>query len=206
MRTLPTLCRHSRPQPWIVPGLLLLSGSNLQAHLVTTGLGPFYDGLGHFFLTPEDWLMAIALALLGGLQGPGAGRRVLCLLPAVWLVASLISPTTGALAPGHVAPVLLVGLGALVASGLRLSLRIITLITLCAGGFHGWQNGLSLNASSEFSIVLLGIGLACFVLTALAAGLAVKAAGGWQRIAVRVAGSWIAATGLLMLGWALRKG
>jgi hypothetical protein len=26
----------------------------------------------------------------------------------------------------------------------------------------------------------------------------------WMRIAVRVAGSWIAAIGLLLLGWALR--
>ena len=26
----------------------------------------------------------------------------------------------------------------------------------------------------------------------------------WMRIAVRVAGSWIAAVGLLMLGWAYR--
>jgi hypothetical protein len=28
----------------------------------------------------------------------------------------------------------------------------------------------------------------------------------WARIAVRVAGSWIAASGLLMLGWAVHKG
>jgi hypothetical protein len=26
----------------------------------------------------------------------------------------------------------------------------------------------------------------------------------WVRVAVRVAGSWIAAIGLLMLGWAMR--
>jgi hypothetical protein len=26
----------------------------------------------------------------------------------------------------------------------------------------------------------------------------------WARIAVRVGGSWIAATGLLMIGWTLR--
>jgi hypothetical protein len=28
----------------------------------------------------------------------------------------------------------------------------------------------------------------------------------WTRIAVRVAGSWIAAIGLLLAGWALRPG
>jgi len=27
---------------------------------------------------------------------------------------------------------------------------------------------------------------------------------GWQRIVIRVAGSWVAAIGLLLLGWSLR--
>ena len=36
-------------------GLALAGGaSSAEAHLVTTGLGPIYDGIGHFFLTPED--------------------------------------------------------------------------------------------------------------------------------------------------------
>jgi hypothetical protein len=29
---------------------------------------------------------------------------------------------------------------------------------------------------------------------------------GWPRIVVRVVGSWIAAAGLLMLGWLMRSG
>jgi len=28
----------------------------------------------------------------------------------------------------------------------------------------------------------------------------------WARVVVRVAGSWIAASGLFMLGWAVRRG
>jgi hypothetical protein len=51
---------------------------------------------------------------------------------------------------------------------------------------------------------LVGIAATVFVLVALAAALVVALRAPWVRIAVRVAGSWVAATGLLMLGWSLR--
>ena len=41
-----------------------------HAHLVTTGLGPLYDGISHLFLSFEDLLPVVALALLAGLNGP----------------------------------------------------------------------------------------------------------------------------------------
>ena len=54
------------------------------------------------------------------------------------------------------------------------------------------------------AVALLGLVFAVFVLAALAAALVVRLRADWTRIAVRVAGSWIAASGLLMLAWALR--
>jgi hypothetical protein len=51
---------------------------------------------------------------------------------------------------------------------------------------------------------LLGAALSAFVLVALAAALAVSLRRDWMRIAARVAGSWIAAIGLLMAAWGLR--
>ena len=55
---------------------------------MNTGFGPFYDGLTHLFVTPEDLLPVIALALLAGLRGPRFGRAVLLALPVAWLVGS----------------------------------------------------------------------------------------------------------------------
>ncbi len=52
----------------------------------------------------------------------------------------------------------------------------------------------------------LGTALTVFVLTTVLAGTVVTIRGHVLRIVVRVAGSWIAATGLLMLGWSLRRG
>jgi len=45
-----------------------------------------------------------------------------------------------------------------------------------------------------------------FTLTALVTSLVVPLRMVWARVAVRVAGSWIAAVGLLLLGWTLRSG
>ena len=66
----------------VIGGLALAScPSGAEAHLVTTGLGPLYDGLLHFALTPEDLVPVLALALLAGLRGVTHGRRALFVLP-----------------------------------------------------------------------------------------------------------------------------
>jgi hypothetical protein len=44
------------------------------------------------------------------------------------------------------------------------------------------------------------------VLVTLAAAFVVRLRRPWARIAIRVIGSWIVASGLLMVGWAGRKG
>ena len=56
-----------------------------EAHLNSTGMGPVYDGLLHFLLSPEDFVSVLALALLAGLRGAAFGRRTLFVLPGAWL-------------------------------------------------------------------------------------------------------------------------
>jgi len=51
---------------------------------------------------------------------------------------------------------------------------------------------------------MAGITSALFVVVALLAGPVVALHALWARSVVRVAGSWIAAMGLLMLGWTVR--
>ena len=73
---------------------ILFFPARADAHLVTSGLGPVYDGIGHFFLSPGDALAALALALLAGLRGTAAGRRALFILPMAWLAGGLAGLTT----------------------------------------------------------------------------------------------------------------
>jgi len=51
---------------------------------------------------------------------------------------------------------------------------------------------------------LVGVGIAVFVLTTLVSAAAIYFSHPVGRIAVRVLGSWTAATGMLLFGWSLR--
>ena len=57
-----------------VAALALAAPVAVQAHLVNSGLGPFYDGALHLLLSPGDLLGLIAVAFLAGLRGARAGR------------------------------------------------------------------------------------------------------------------------------------
>ena len=51
---------------------------------------------------------------------------------------------------------------------------------------------------------LIGIMATIFVLVALVSALTVSLKRPWTKIVVRVAGSWVAAMGMLMFGWLFR--
>lgn len=184
---------------------LLLWPACAHAHLVTTGLGPLYDGISHLFLTFDDLLPVIAMALLAGLNGPEAGRRVLFTLPIAWLAGGLggYLANSAALPAGVTAASFLV-IGVLTAADRRLPAAVVAALAAGLGLLHGWLNGAGIAGAGREVTGLIGIAGAVFVLAALGAAMAVSLGRPWMRIAVRVAGSWIAAIGLLLLGWALR--
>jgi hydrogenase/urease accessory protein HupE len=184
--------------------VLLTFAGPAEAHLNSTGMGPLYDGLMHFFMSAEDFVPVFALALLAGLRGAAHGRRALFTLPTAWLLGGLIGVSAMPANPHpFVAACWFLLLGGLVAVDAKLSLRITTGIAALFGLYHGYLNGTGMGTSITTAVALLGLVFWIFVLVALVAAFVVclhaKA-----RIAVRVAGSWIAASGLLMLGWALR--
>lgn len=178
----------------------------LLAHLMNTGLGPFYDGLAHLFLTPEDLLPVLAITLFAGLRGPRFGRSVLFVLPAAWLVGSaagrVLAPQT---IPAAGAAALTIALGALVAADRPLPLPFVAGLSIVLGLINGAMNGVEA-ARARSGAFGNAVGVACgiFVVVSLLAALVSSVKAPWARIVVRVAGSWIAAAGLFMLGWSLR--
>jgi len=54
------------------------------------------------------------------------------------------------------------------------------------------------------SLGLFGIMATLFVLVALVSAFVVSMKPPWTRIVVRVTGSWVAAIGILMIGWFMR--
>ena len=176
-----------------------------EAHLNSTGMGPIYDGLMHFLMSPEDLVPVLALALLAGLRGASYGRRTLFVLPGAWLLGGLAGLAASA-SNGNaiVSAVWFLLLGGLLALDAKLSLSATTALAAVLGVYHGYLNGAGLGLSFTSAAALLGLIFAVFVLIALAAAFVVRLQAAWTRIAVRVAGSWIFASGLLLLGWAFR--
>jgi hydrogenase/urease accessory protein HupE len=174
-----------------------------EAHLNSTGMGPIYDGLAHFLASPEDLIPVLSLALLAGLRGAPHGRRVLFTVCGAWLVAGMAGLTASAALPHPFAAAgWFLMLGVLLAADAKLSLGRMTALSALLGVYHGYLNGNGMGRQG--AAALLGLVSAIFVLIALAAAFVIRLRSEWARIAVRVAGSWVAAIGLLMFGWAVR--
>ena len=186
-------------------GLALAScAPQAHAHLVETGLGPVYDGIAHFALTPEDLIPALALAVLAGLRGKDQARRVIFVLPLAWLLAALLGAAARVSLPDSLSWAPLLVLGGLVAADFRLPAAATTVVAVAVGLFLGLANGYAMAQAGPGVRGVLGIVCAVFVVTTLGAACAAAWQSGWLRIAWRVAGSWIAASGLLLLGWSMR--
>jgi urease accessory protein len=185
--------------------LTALGCSSARAHLETTGMGPVYDGLMHFLTSPEDLVSALALALLAGLHGVAHGRRAVLVLPAAWLVGCLCGLNAAASATGALGTAFaLLVLGALVVTDVKLSLWALSALAALLGLLHGYFNGSGMGVSVASIAAALGVAAAVFVLVVLVAAFVATLRAQWARIAVRVGGSWIAASGLLLLGWSVR--
>jgi len=182
---------------------VLFKPSWAAAHLVTTGMGPVYDGIGHLLLTPEDLVPAIAMALYAGLRGRAPGRRALFYFPLAWLIGGFIGLGADIMPAFPLTALSFLLVGILIASDLRLPDNVFTFLAVLIGIMHGFFNGIALK-SGPAGLGLLGIMAALFVLVAIVAAFVVALKPPWTRIVVRVAGSWVAAMGLLMIGWFFR--
>jgi urease accessory protein len=185
--------------------MLALWPAPAEAHLVTTGLGPLYDGISHVLLSPDDLVPIVAMGLLAGMNGATAGRRTLLALTGAWWMGGAMGFAVGTTAvPGYVTALSFLVLGALTALDRRLSPTVVGALAAVVGLLHGWLNGVGLAADQREMTALVGIAGATFVLVALVSALAVSVRVPWVRVVLRVVGSWVAAIGLLLLGWGLR--
>jgi len=189
---------------WLPALALVLSGSPAEAHLVTTGLGPVYDGISHFLTSPDDLVATFALALLAGQCGPDSARRALIVLPAAWLVGGLAGLSVASAHPPDLTWLIFMALGGLVAAQLRPPGAAVVTLASVLGLFKGFANGSAMGAAGAGIVWLIGVVTTVFVVTVIVAASVVAARLPIAKIAVRVLGSWTTATGMLMLGWSLR--
>jgi hydrogenase/urease accessory protein HupE len=194
----------------VCPPFLLLPigpafGPLTLGHLTPTGLGPWGDGMAQLLLQPTEGLLPIALVLLAAQSGRSVCDRLPLLLPVAWLVGGLI----GLGLPGEhsfrlATTVLLLLAGLVVILGWRLPQRILVPLITGFSLVGAVAAGSSMAGHPGALASLLGETVALAVLVFVLAQALAPPHPPWLAIVLRVAGSWISATALLMLAWLLR--
>jgi urease accessory protein len=176
--------------------------TSAQAHTSARGMNDFYAGFLHPLTALEHVLPFLALGLFAGQQGRKAQES----LPLFW-VALMLGCAAALWLPG-VPGVDLVNLlstlvlGALIAAAVPLPLSANLGLALLFGLTHGYANGAAITPLMRPYLYIPGVGLAGLVVTGygvIATDHILRRKVKWMSIAVRVAGSWIAAIGLLVL-------
>lgn len=163
-------------------------------------VGDFYAGMLHPITSLDAILPLLALGAMAGQQGREPAIRVLAVLP-LTLLGGVVAGSTMRGAP-DLAPVLLgtlVVIGILVAGGWTLPVPLALGLAAVAGLFIGIANGTELAAGESVWRFALGVALAGLLAVAYVVGGIRRLSAPWTHIGVRVAGSWLAATGLMVL-------
>lgn len=180
---------------------LLLLPASAWAHAGHVRLSSLAEAVGYYF-TSAELLATLAVAILAGQNGGAAVRASLAAFP-VGVLAGL----GGALAVGFEPPAAraaalsLLGLGALAAWSPRWPPTACAALAAAAALVHAWL--LMTVARESAAIAVAGMLLTAMALLALVAHWVSRMRAEWALITMRVAGSWVAAVGLLMLGRSL---
>jgi urease accessory protein len=198
---------HKAIAKFIVVCWITAFAGGAEAHSTVKGVGDLYAGLLHVLTGLEHVLPFIALSLLAGQRGLKAhAESVLLFFPIALMVGAAsalwLQPPPG-LAFFNIASAIL--LGALVAFAWPLPRIVFYALVIAFGLSHGFANGEAISGNMKAYLFILGIGLAGVAVLAygmLMVDFLLRRNLGWITIAVRVAGSWIAAIGVLVLATA----
>jgi urease accessory protein len=189
-----------------VVATFLIGIAPARAHDVIAGVGGFYGGLLHPVLVPAHALALVALGLLIGQQSarPRAGLKAM-------FTAALVAGVIFIVAAFAAQDVDYVVLGIAAAAGLAVAVaRPLPLGVSCplaaAAGVAIEVDLVPQEISMQTTLLaLVGTALGAFLVVVLLADLAAALKRDWQRIGVRIVGSWIAASAILVLALRLAR-
>lgn len=188
--------------------LLLSIAADAHAHSSAKGVGDLFAGVLHALSSLEHLLPFAALGLLAGQQGERSESALLafCLALMAGAGAALWMPVPSWVSLFNLFSAVV--LGGLVAAAWRLPTAILYLVAIVFGLSHGLVNGAAMiGGGINPYLYIPGVGLAGLAVTAyglIAVDYVLRHKVGWMQIAVRVAGSWVAAIGILVLAFSAR--
>jgi urease accessory protein len=170
------------------------------------GIGRFYGGMLHPALVLSHALALLVFALLLGQRGVRGMRFgyppfMLALLLGLSLAGFEVQP---ALPSETILLVLALACGLLVALQRAPPAPVLALLGALLALLIGMDSGMPGFSRRETFAALGGVWLGAVLLVILVAGVVEMARRHWQTVAVRVLGSWIAASSALVLALALR--
>lgn len=198
-----------RALPQAAAGLSALTLlASAEAHAVYQGAGDFYAGMLHPLTSPEHVLPMLVLGALAGQNDRKRCEFVLWVFPAAMAAGACIALSVpdlrGVVLFNGVSAVLL---GSLLAAAFTLPSWLILILSVAFGLTHGYANGLAIMGQIRPGVFIAGMVAASFILIAYAVAATsflLRLRPTWIAIAVRVAGSWVAAIGLLFLSLSQR--
>jgi hydrogenase/urease accessory protein HupE len=185
---------------------LLVLPAAAQAHSPIKGINDFYNGALHPIFVPAHWMALLALGILFGREDQ---KKI---TPAIlsFAVATVLGLFVTGLWPIEnfemAALVAAAMAGILIAARPRVSVTACALIASLIGLVIGLDSAQESLAGKARMAALFGSGVGIYLLTLYAmafAGFFSKHS--WQRIGLRVMGSWIAASALLVLSLIFRQ-
>ncbi|MEZ5582771.1 MAG: HupE/UreJ family protein [Candidatus Competibacteraceae bacterium] len=190
---------------WLVlAGVLCLLPNQAAAHLVSTRFGELYSGMLHPLTSLQHLIPWLALGLLGGLQSVTTARWALLAFPLAVLIGLSLADGLPALAFVQVLNIAsFIAIGLLVALKWELGKGLFLSLVVLFGLTHGYANAAPEINGFGWLLYALGVGFTAYLLITLisASTQALVSGQGWRVIAVRAAGSWIAAAGTLYAGF-----
>jgi len=168
-------------------------------------MSAFVDGLAQFFIPTH----LLAVAAVGVLAGQGASRFPFAVFGASAFGLAVGSVMVAAALRGQNTAPMLLGIAALfgivIASAWPIPHRAIEIAASALGGilaFNAPPQAITIPSAVAEQV---GTGVAMLATLALIAFIAMRADRPWQRIGLRVAGSWIAASAILALALRLAR-
>ena len=184
--------------------LLFLPGAVL-AHSPIKGMDSFYNGVLHPVLVPAHLLAIMTAGLLIGQQGVKRMQAPLITFLFV-LIAALTATAYFDLAlPESTGVMLLLSMavlcGVLVAMGMELSLMPLMAIGVVVAILVGMDSSQPELQGRAKLAILTGTGVGAFLLMLYAAAAAEFANRAWQKIGIRILGSWATASAFIVLAF-----
>jgi urease accessory protein len=189
--------------------LCFASGAtNAYAHSAVKGVGDFYAGILHPLTALEHVLSFLSFGVLLGQRG-GDGMPLLTFMLSLALGGCLpLLPGVPSIGIEAINIASCVVLGALVASAWPLPVAILHGTAFLLGLSHGFANGEAATFGVRAYMFLPGVVAAGALLAAyglIATDYLLRLQQKWLQIAIRAAGSWVAAIGILVLATSWRK-